>query len=46
MKKSRQARCWGVQGGASSPLVEAPEAPDLERRDKGKARKVKPQGRH
>jgi len=22
---------WGVQGGASSTLVEAPEAPDLER---------------
>src|SRR6184192_1700594 len=23
-------RCWGVQGGGTSPLVEAPQAPDLE----------------
>jgi|GraSoi2013_115cm_1033766.scaffolds.fasta_scaffold947284_2 hypothetical protein len=23
---------WGVQGGARSPLVEAPQAPDLEAR--------------
>jgi len=28
---------WGVQGGARSPLVEAPQAPDLQGFNRAKA---------